>query len=238
QGFLKLCYCLFTAIHLRKHIAEFVMRSRETAVHLNRLAICCESLLELARVVEVAASVCVYGKRERLKLLRAFGLRVGFVEAPFGCEHRGVPLMRSRVVGFEFDCSLEILLGFFPVPIEAVTDGRKRSVGFSKSLVKLKSFCRSLLSLRIGFSRRTDVVNVKQPVTVCETGIGWRVIRVLLFSLIEVVYALLQSFRSAFVPVVAALQVELIGFGVGRVVFDELPLLCTREFQTKLVRYV
>src|SRR5437868_14131725 len=112
----------------------------------------------------MAASVCIYRERERLKLLRAFGLRVGFVEAPFGCEHRGVPLMRSRVVGFEFDCSLEILFGFFPVPIEAVTDGRERSVCFSKSLIKLKSFRRSLFSFRIGFSRRTDVVNVEQPV--------------------------------------------------------------------------
>ena len=62
-----------------------------------------------------------------------------------------------------------------------------------------------------------------------------RIIRVAVNCQLELLYGLSDSFRCPLVPVITAVQIELIGFSVCRVALRELLLLLPRESQSQLL---
>ncbi len=110
----------------------------------------------------------------------------------------------------------EAPLGLRPIPVEEMGGVGQGNLRLGETLVDLEGFAGGRLGSRISLCG-----GEKSPITQHIVGVRYPrvargVVRVLFNRLLEVLDTLLQSFFSPSVPKVAALEVELVGFGVHR----------------------
>ena len=119
------------------------MRIVKALIHLGRLAQLLDGLVVLARGDVSHSHIRVDDQRERIKLLRPFHLRDGFIESPHEPQVPvAIPLMGGRVIRIQFDGPLKFSVGFRQVPIE-VEHFSQRGMRFGERLIKLNRFsCR------------------------------------------------------------------------------------------------
>src|SRR5438093_417220 len=85
-----------------------------------------------------------------------------------------------------------------------------------KGVVDLQRSRRRGLSLRSRLSRQLYLVTVVDGVTIGKTGKGQSVPGVLFDCLLEVLDGALERLFGPAIPVITALQIQLIGFGIFR----------------------
>src|SRR2546425_593895 len=124
--------------------------------------------------------------------------------------------MSRRVVGIELDRSFEFPLGCGPVPFVIHMSQRQGGVGLGQSVVNLQGLGGRGLGLGPGLARRLYLVIAVDGVAISQAGIGQSVAGVLLNRLLEVLDRAFERLFGPAVPVIAALQIKLVGFGVFR----------------------
>src|SRR4051795_8025249 len=103
--------------------------------------------------------------------------------------------MRRRIAPIQFDRALEFLLRAGPVPLAEFCKGERR-VSFPERVVKLQGLGCGQLYLGRDLSRRKHVEVAQQGVRIRLPGIGQRVLRVFLNSLLEEIDALLYTLQG------------------------------------------
>ncbi len=170
--------------------------------------------------------------------MRGFGFDNCFVQSSERGEITPIPLMCRRVVWIERDRFLEMLLGFGPLQMVTISNKGERRVCFSQTLVDRQRLFRRSFSFRIRVVCGSHVVNVQQQITIGESGVSETVILVSHDRLAEKVDAFLQSFNRSLVPVVTALKIETIRFGIRRIVSRQLRVVHVIRARTQSLRNV
>ena len=131
----------------------------------------------------------------------------------------GEPLVRGRIIRIQFHCAVIFSFGGSKIVIVVLDDLAQRSVRFRKFVVESERLQCRLLCFRHQLLRRLVRVSSQQRICVSQTRVSQRIVRILLDRLLEKRNRLLKIRGCAFVPVEAAFQIELIRFGVRRVLF-------------------
>src|SRR5437588_657219 len=152
----------------------------------------------------------------RVKLLRSLHLRHSFVKAsrrhqiPSICQ---VNLSDTRI---KFYGSLEIFLSARPVIFILILDLCQRVLSFGQCLIQLQSFRYGSSRFRDTFLCRYFILTHKVQVGFCRADISQSKLWVLFNrSLVK-----FQTLIVPLVPKILTLQIELVGFCVGRVMLD------------------
>src|SRR5438045_4551512 len=126
--------------------------------------------------------------------------------------------MGAWVIRVELNRPLKFLFGSGPVPVIVPFHMPQRSMGFGQLLIDGQCPRRRLFRLWEAFTRWQIPEIAEERVAVGHSGVGYGVIWIVSDSLIKIIDALPEALLRLLVPKVAALQVELKGFGVLRVV--------------------
>ena len=111
----------------------------------------------------------------------------------------------GRVV---FDSQLKLALGLHAIAVPAKLDEGERRVGLSQGFVHLDCFDRGLFGFRKTVLRLMHAVDHLHVVAIGEARISCGVVGIGFDCLLEIIDALFESFRRAFVPGVASLQIK------------------------------
>src|SRR6185503_9397922 len=169
-------------------------------------------------------------KRQGLQFLGPFRFRYRFVKT-FDCDEiRAVPLVRRSVRRLESNSFLKLTLSRTAIPVPAKFNKRHRRVRLSRTLVDFERACRSFLRFRKTLFRLQATVNYEHVVAVSQSGIRIAVVRIDRDRLVEKLDRLLQRVAGAFVPGVAAFEVEPVSL--------ELFLLFDIQLQTQVLEDV
>ena len=107
---------------------------------------------------------------------------------------------------------------------------------FGERIVDLQRAPGSRFRLWVRLLRCTHGKERDHDVGIGEPNIRQSITRIFFYCLIEIVDALLQRFASAFVPVEAAFEVKLIGFGARGVQIADAALLGAGKLDPQVAR--
>src|SRR5438105_4535274 len=149
-----------------------------------------------------------------------------------------VPLMRGCVVWIQFNGSFVFSFGAGEIVIVVVENASERGMRLGQSVVERQGFQRGLPRFRQGFTGRQTAIDWKQCVSIGETGMGQRIIRVERDGLVEILNRLLNILWRALVPIETSFQIKLISLRIVRVVLRQLLLVRARQSYFKFVSNV
>src|SRR5205823_12324229 len=145
-------------------------------------------------------------ERERIQLDGSLSLHDRVVEsAQCGQGDVAILLVRNRVIWVQLNRTLKFAIRLRGIEIVKPNRNRQRSTRFSESVVQLKGFLCRRLSFRVRISRSPCRVARQPYVTIRDSGVGKRVIRVCRDGLLKVIDRFLQVVTRALVPKESAL---------------------------------
>src|SRR5262249_14971680 len=128
------------------------------------------------------------------------------------------------VIRIEGDGPLVLFLRLRPLPLESVINGGEGEVSLGEAIIQSGRARGSGLRFRESFLSRDVIVVLQKRVRIGQSRISQRVVRILFNSTLKIFESLLDFGLVAFIPVVAALQVELVSLAIFCSMFDQLLL--------------
>ena len=188
----------------------------------------------------VPAEMGVQDGVERVQLQRAPALDERFTGAPGGDQEMGIPVMRVGQVRVELEGSLELRLRARKVPIVGQLDEAQRVVRIGQPVVDRQRPGGRGLRPAEGLDRSGggEVIGESgRGVAIGQTAVGDGVARVPVDGPLKALGGLEDRLPGPLVPEVAALQIELVGFGIHRPGGGEDGSLLGGQLRLDLARY-
>src|SRR5215469_9956424 len=148
------------------------------------------------------------------------------------------PLIRSGIVGIEFNGLPTLSLSSSKIPIVQHLDVAEDGMGMGQGRVQLQRFAGRGTSLRISFVGITAAVIGQYDIGIGQTAIRQSVAGVSGYGLIEIGDCAGNVRKSSSVPRVTTLQIQLVGFRILRTLLGDLLLLRAAQSGMQLVRDV
>ena len=142
--------------------------------------------------------------------------------------------MRQGRIRIELDAALELGFGCRPVPVEPQLDVPERDVRFAQRGIELHGLERGGLRFRDRF----DPERTEEQIRVGEPGVGNGILRIFGNRLLQILDRLLVAVDRALVPVVAALEIQLVSFGIVGVPADHALPFFAGDANPQFVEYL
>ena len=168
-----------------------------------------------ASPVEEKGEIVCNGSGKWIELLRVAERRQCFISSPLRAkEEKSVAVPGESIVGIQSKRLLPVGIGRRRVLVQEEAYGPQRRMRLGRSWVKLKAPARCCLSLPEARQRRLQPVHRHKKVSVGKSGPGAGEADVARQSLFVVFKSPMEAVLCSLVPVVTALQEELICFNV------------------------